>query len=77
MNLERSIEWRDSSLWQPEALPLLLEIVDRYQMQIEPDEPLVFAAMSMDRNVVANHYRRFGLTSTDRRDIKAMAQLTR
>jgi len=66
MNLERSIEWRDNSLWQPSALPLLLEIVDRYQLHIVPDEPMVFAAMSMDRNVVANHHRRFGLSDTGR-----------
>jgi len=62
MDLERSIEWRDNSLWQPQALPLLLEIVDRYELHIDPDEPMVFAAMSMDRNVIANHYRRFGFS---------------
>lgn len=62
MNLENSIEWRDNSLWQPQSLPLLLEIIDRYQLQIQPDEPIVFAAMSMDQNAAANHYRRFGLS---------------
>ena len=62
MDLEHAIEWKDNSLWQPQILPFLLEIIDRYELQIIPDEPLVFAAMTMDRNIVANHYRRFGFS---------------
>jgi hypothetical protein len=62
LDLERSIQWKDSSLWEPPALDLLLELIDRYELRIDPDEPLAFAAMSMDRNVVANYYRRFGLS---------------
>jgi hypothetical protein len=62
LDLEHTVEWRDNSLWQPQVLPLLLEIVERYELHIDPDEPLVFAAMSMDRNIAANHYRRFGFT---------------
>jgi hypothetical protein len=63
LNLEKSIEWRENSLWEPPSLDLLLELIDRYELRIDPDEPLAFAAMSMDRNVVANYYRRFGLSN--------------
>jgi hypothetical protein len=62
LDLEASIQWRNGSLWEPPILALLLELIDRYELRIDPDEPLAFAAMSMDRNVVANYYRRFGLS---------------
>jgi hypothetical protein len=72
LDLERTIEWRDNSLWQPQVLPLLLEIVDRYELRVDPDEPLVFAGMSMDRNVVAKHYRRFGLSDRGRQTLERL-----
>jgi hypothetical protein len=72
LDLEHTVEWRDDSLWQPHVLPLLLEIVDRYELHMTPDEPLVFAAMSMDRNVVANHYRRFGFSDDARRALERL-----
>jgi hypothetical protein len=72
LDLEHTVDWRDNSLWQPQVLPLLLEIVDRYELHIEPDEALVFAAMSMDRNVVANHYRRFGFSDRARQTLERL-----
>ena len=62
LDLERTVEWKDNSLWTPGVLSLLLQIVDRYELRIDPDEPLVFCAMSMDGKVVTNHYRRFGFS---------------
>lgn len=72
MNLETSIEWKDNSLWQPQSLPLLLEIIDRYQLHIEPDEAIVFAAMSIDQNTAANHYRRFGLSDRGKQTLERL-----
>ena len=72
LDLERTIEWRDNSLWQPQVLPLLMEIVDRYELRVDPDEPLVFAGMSMDHNVVAKHYRRFGLSDRGRQTLERL-----
>ena len=72
LELERTVEWRDNSLWSPQVLPLLLEIVDRYELRVDPDEPIVFAGMSMDRNVVANHYRRFGLSDRGRQTLERL-----
>jgi hypothetical protein len=72
LDLEHSVEWRDNSLWAPRVLPLLLQIVDRYELRIDPDEPLVFAAMSMDRNVVANHYRRFGFSGRSKQTLERL-----
>jgi hypothetical protein len=69
LDLERSIQWKQNSLWEPGILPLLLGIIDRYSIRIDPDEPLVFAAMSIDRDAAANHYRRFGLSDTGRRTL--------
>lgn len=72
LDLERTVQWRDNSLWEPQVLPLLLEIVDRYELRIDPDESLVFAAMSMDRNVVANHYRRCGFSDRGRQTLERL-----
>lgn len=72
LDLERSIQWRESTLWEPPMLDLLLELVDRYELPIEPDEPLVFAAMSMDRNIVGNYYRRFGLSNAAMRTLERL-----
>lgn len=72
LDLERTVQWRDNSLWEPQVLPLLLEIVDRYELRVDPDEPLIFAGMSMDRNVVANHYRRFGLSGRGRQTLERL-----
>ena len=72
LDLEHTVEWKDNSLWQPHVLPLLLEILDRYELHIDPDEALVFAAMSMDRNVVANHYRRFGFSDDAKRTLERL-----
>lgn len=62
LDLEHTVQWRGNSLWTPRVQSLLLQIVDRYELRIDPDEPLVFAAMSMDGKVVTNHYRRFGFS---------------
>jgi len=72
LDLEHTVQWRDNSLWAPQVLALLLEIVDRYELRIDPDEPLVFAAMSMDRNVVANHYRRSGFSDRARQALERL-----
>lgn len=61
LDLPRTVEWRGDSLWQPRVLPLLLTLIDRYELRIQPDEPLVFAATGLDQSVV-NHYRRFGFS---------------
>ena len=71
LDLEHTVEWRDNSLWTPRVLSPLLQIVDRYELRTDPDEPLIFAAMSMDGKVVTNHYRRFGFSD------RAMAALER
>lgn len=62
LDLGKSIQWRDSTLREPQVLSLLLRLIDRYELRIDPDEPLVFAAMSVDSNVSANYCRRFGLS---------------
>lgn len=63
LELERSIIWKGNSLWEPGVLHLLLQIVDRYGLRIVPDNPLVFVAMSVNRNTVANHCQRFGFSA--------------
>jgi len=72
LDLEHTIEWRGNSLWAPRVLSLLLEIVDRCELRIEPDEPLVFAAMSIDGKVVTNHYRRFGFSDAARATLERL-----
>jgi hypothetical protein len=61
LDLERSIRWEDTTLWQPEVLPFLLRVIDRYALRIEPDEPLAFVVIGLDTEVVAKYQKRFGL----------------
>jgi hypothetical protein len=62
LDLERSIRWEGSTLWAPHVLPFLLKIIDRYELRIDPDEPLVFAVTAMDAGLVAKYCTRYPLS---------------
>jgi hypothetical protein len=64
LDLEHSIVWNGDTLSAPATLHVLLRVVDRYELIIDPDTPLAFAISSWDEKSVANYYRRHGLSAT-------------
>ena len=64
LDLENTIQWKDNTLWSPIVLELFLQLIDRYALRIEPDEPLVFVLTGWDTGVVAKYHKRFPLSET-------------
>jgi len=62
LDLEHSIVWKDETLTIPVALSVLLKLIHRYELKINPDFPLIFATASWDDKLVADYYRRCGLS---------------
>jgi hypothetical protein len=46
----------------PAILPVLLKVIHRYEIKVDPDSPLIFAITSWDTNLVSDYYRRHGLS---------------
>ena len=63
LDLECSIVWNGDALSAPAALRVLLKVVDRYALTIDPDTPLAFAIASWDEKSVANYYSLHGLSA--------------
>jgi hypothetical protein len=63
LDLGNSVEWKNGALHSPGILSWILKLINRYELKIEPDLPLVFAATAWDEKVVADYYRRFGLSA--------------
>jgi len=62
LDLEHSIVWRGGSLSMPAFLPVILKVIHRYEIKVDPDSPLIFAITSWDTNLVSDYYRRHGLS---------------
>ena len=62
LDLPHSVIWKDSTLWQPVVLSLLLDIVSRYALKIEKDEFLLYAGQGISTEVVAEYFLREGLS---------------
>jgi len=74
LDLEKNIEWKENSLWEPRVLPFLMKVIDRYKLRIEPDVPLAFATMAMDAGTVARYHKRFALSDAA---LKAIERLVK
>jgi hypothetical protein len=72
LELEKSIQWKENTLWEPNILSFLMKIVDRFVLRIEPDEPLVFAITGMDEGVVARYHKRFPLSDQARTTLERL-----
>lgn len=72
LDLEKSIKWKGTTLWQPQVLSLLLRLIDRYALRIQPDEPLIFVLTGWDTEVVAKYYKRFGLSGSALRTLERL-----
>jgi hypothetical protein len=64
LDLENTIQWKDNTLWSPSLLALYLQLIDRYALRIEPDEPLVFVLTGWDTGAVTKYHKRFPLSET-------------
>jgi hypothetical protein len=62
LDLENSIEWTGNRLRVPYALPLALRIINRYDLKLDPDTPIVFAIPARHETEAANYYRSHGLS---------------
>lgn len=70
LDLPKSIVWKGDTLWQPRVLPLLLRLIDKYELRIDPDEPIVYTLMAWETVEVANYYQRFGLSEPAQRTLE-------
>ncbi len=62
LNLEQNIMWRGDTLWEPPELWILAKLIDRYELRVQPDEPLVWIVTGWDHGTVLNHVRRYEIT---------------
>ncbi len=72
LNLEHSIAWQGDTLTVPAALPLVLKLIHRYELTIDPDTSLNHATASWDEKVVADYAVRVGLSSGARSLVETM-----
>ena len=72
LDIEHHIRWEGETLWTPRVYPLLIRIVNRYELRVVPDEMLVFAAMGMDQQAVVKYCRRFGFTEAARQTLERL-----
>jgi hypothetical protein len=62
LDLGHTVEWRGDTLWQPNVLSLMLTVLDRYELRLRSDEPLVFAITGWATEEAVKYYRRFGFS---------------
>ena len=62
LDLENTIQWKGSTLYEPGVVPILLQLIDRYALRIEPDKSLVFVLTGLDTGTVAKYHKRSPLT---------------
>ena len=62
LDLRTRIQWRsETELTQPQVLPLLLALVNRYELRVTDDEPLAVALLA-ETDPTRTYHRRFGLS---------------
>lgn len=72
LDLGHSIAWKGETLWMPNILGLLLQLVDRYALPVTPDELMIFPAMGVNYKVALTYYQRFGLSGRATRTLERL-----
>jgi hypothetical protein len=72
LDLEHAIRWEGDALSVPVALPLVLKVIRRYELTIDPDTPLIYATGSLDENLVADYAVRAGLSTAAKSLVETM-----
>ena len=67
LNLEESVQWKETTLWLPRQLGPLLSIVSHYQLGLHPDSPLVDALTGWDSGEIPKYYRKHGFSDEAKR----------
>jgi TIR domain/Pentapeptide repeats (8 copies) len=62
LDLSHSVKWEGQTLWQPQVLLLVLQLVDRYEVEVGHGELLVYAAIGWDDGSLMRHFRRTGVS---------------
>lgn len=63
LDLGGRIVWRNNALTQPRELGLLLKVMDRYQLRVEPDFVLMWVVSGWDDATVLHHVERYGISA--------------
>ena len=72
LDLEHSIAWQGDMLTVPGALPLVLKLIHRYELTIDPDTPLIYTTASWDEKLIADYAVRVGLSSEAKSLVETM-----
>jgi hypothetical protein len=64
LDLANRIVWHNATLHQPRELSLLLKLIDRYQLRIDPDDSLIWVASGWDDGTAIHHYQRYGISES-------------
>lgn len=72
LDLEHSIKWNDEAVSYPGVLPLLLKLINRYELKLSPDVAIVFCITMWHETLVADYYRRWGLSEKAQESIDVL-----
>jgi hypothetical protein len=62
MDLENVLVWKNQTVTYPRILPLLLKLVEKYELKLSPDKPLVFTITTWHEKLVADYFRKHELS---------------
>jgi hypothetical protein len=62
LDLEKNIRWEGETLWAPNVLSFLLRVTNRYDLKIDPDEPLALAITAWEAGAVTKYHGRHPLS---------------
>jgi hypothetical protein len=60
LDLEHRIRWEEQALWTPTVYPLLMHLISRYELRVQPDELMVFPVLGMDEQRSLKYFQRYG-----------------
>ncbi|MGA2814625.1 MAG: hypothetical protein ABSG16_24810, partial [Candidatus Acidiferrum sp.] len=72
MDLENKLVWKDQAVTYPRILGLLLKLVEKYELKLSPDKPLVFTITTWHEKLVANYFRKHGLSNEAKLAVEAL-----
>jgi hypothetical protein len=62
LDLGTRIVWRDDTLTQPRELGVILKVIDRYQLRVNPDDLLIWVVSGWNDSTVLHHVERHGIS---------------
>jgi hypothetical protein len=72
LDLENALVWNGAAVTYPGILALLLKLVEKYELKLAPDIPLVFTVTTWHEKLVADYFRKHGLSDEAKRTVEAL-----